>query len=48
MYVALLTREHSAYWWDEDGHEGYIAEFDLEAGVKTREFHITRIPTTWW
>jgi hypothetical protein len=44
LFVALLTRPHSSYWWDEDGHEGYIASFDLAKQVKDREFHITEDP----
>lgn len=36
LYLALLTREHSSYWWEEDQY-GFIATFDteLEALVKT-------------
>ncbi len=44
LFVALLTREHSCCWWDEDGHEGYIASFDLETQVKDRQFHIVEDP----
>jgi hypothetical protein len=43
LFVALLTRDHSSYWWDGD-HEGFIASFDLAARVKDREFHITEDP----
>lgn len=43
LFVALLTRPHSAYWWDDD-HEGYIASFDLDAQVKDRQFWINEDP----
>jgi len=44
LFVALLTREHSSTWWDEDGHEGYVASWDLATRTKDREFHITEDP----
>ena len=44
IYLALLTREHDAYWWDEDGHEGYIAEIDPETRSLVREFRINEDP----
>jgi hypothetical protein len=45
MYVALLTRPHDYYWWEESpGHVGYIAEFDLATRVKTRDFMINEDP----
>ena len=44
LFVALLTREHSSYWYDENGHEGYIASFDLERQVKDRQFWISEDP----
>lgn len=44
LFAALLTRDHSYYWWDEDGHEGYIASFDLATQVKDRQFHIVEDP----
>ncbi len=44
LYVALLAREHGSDWFDEDGHEGAIAEFDLDAGAKLREFTINEDP----
>ncbi|NIM52343.1 MAG: hypothetical protein GTO22_24380, partial [Gemmatimonadales bacterium] len=44
LFVALLTREHSSYWWDEDGHEGFVAGFDLATQEKDRQFHIVEDP----
>jgi hypothetical protein len=44
LYVALLTREHDYYWFDSEGQEGYIAEIDLNSGVKNREIHINSDP----
>jgi parallel beta-helix repeat protein len=44
IYLALLTREHDAYWWDRDGHEGYIAEIDPETRSLVREFRINEDP----
>lgn len=44
LYVALLTREHSAYWFDEDGHTGYVAEIDLDSLSKLREIQINEDP----
>lgn len=44
LYVALLTREHSSYWWDEDGHIGYIASINLETQVKDLEYVINEDP----
>ena len=44
LFVALLTREHSPYWWDEDGHIGYIASVDLSTQVKDREYVINEDP----
>ena len=43
LFVALLTREHSLYWWDGD-HEGYIASFELDLQVKDRQFWIAEDP----
>ncbi len=44
LYVALLTRDHSPYWRDEEGHEGYIASFNLQTQAKETEFHINEDP----
>ncbi len=44
LFVALLTRAHSEHWKDEEGHEGYIASFDLERQVKDRQFWISEDP----
>jgi sugar lactone lactonase YvrE len=38
LYAGLLTRTHDMFYFDEQ--HGFIAEFDLQAGVKTREFPI--------
>ena len=43
LYVALATRDHSAYWWEED-QNGFIAVFDLEKGEKLSEFEIAIDP----
>ena len=42
MYVALLRRGHSSYWFG--GHTNYIAEFDLVQKVKIKEFQILADP----
>jgi sugar lactone lactonase YvrE len=42
MYVALLRRPHSSYWFG--GHLSYIAEFNLATLVKTKEFDIDMDP----
>lgn len=42
MYVALLRRPHSSYWFG--GHSTALAEFDLDAGVKLREFDLAADP----
>src|SRR5207249_4577118 len=42
LFVALLTREHSDYWYDP--HEGWIASFDLQSQQMDRVFHITEDP----
>ena len=42
IYLALLTREHSSYWFDE--HEGYIAEIDPDTHSLVREFRINEDP----
>lgn len=42
LYVALLTRPHGSYYFDT--HRGYIAEFDLATGVKTREVEVALDP----
>lgn len=42
MYVALLKRPHSSYWFG--GHTSYIAEFDLVHRVKVKEFEILADP----
>jgi alpha-tubulin suppressor-like RCC1 family protein len=42
MYVALLRRNHSPYWFDVPTN--YVAEFDLVSQVKTREFQIQADP----
>ena len=44
MYVALLTREHSSGWYDEDGHTGAITVFDLETQTKVDQFMIEADP----
>jgi hypothetical protein len=44
MYVALLTRDHSLYWWDEDGHIGYIAVFDLATQTLVKQYQINEDP----
>ena len=45
LYVALLTRNHSPFWFDwQDPHEGYIAEIDLATGTHTRTFWIDEDP----
>ena len=44
LYVALLTREHSSYWYIQDGHQGYIAEIDLNTGTELRQFFINEDP----
>src|SRR5688572_14926328 len=38
LYVALPTREHSYYWFDN--HTGYVGEVNLELNEKTREFMV--------
>ena len=43
LYLGLLVREHSPYWWDGD-HEGYVASFDLSTRRKDREFWIAEDP----
>lgn len=43
LYVGLLTRPHSPYWWNDE-HEGYIASFDLDLQVKDRQFLIQADP----
>jgi len=45
LFAGLLTREHSGVWWDADGHEGYIASFDLSTMVEDRQFRITEDPS---
>ena len=40
LFAALLTRPHNR--WDDGG--GFIASFDLEAGVKDRQFRIAHDP----
>lgn len=42
MYVALLRRPHSSYWFG--GHTNYIAEFDLAQQAMTRQFTILADP----
>jgi len=42
MYVTLLRRPHSSYWFG--GHTNYIAEFDLTSQTKTKEFRIEADP----
>lgn len=42
LYLALLRRRHSPYWFEE--HIADIAEFDLERQVKVREFQIPADP----
>ena len=44
IYLALLTREHDAYWWDEDGHEGFIAEIDPDTRSLVKRFWINEDP----
>jgi hypothetical protein len=44
LYVALLTRPHNYTWWDSDGHEGYIAEIDLDTLEILRTFWINEDP----
>ena len=44
LFAGLLTREHSPYWWNEDGHEGYVASWDLATGVMDRYFWIAEDP----
>lgn len=43
LYVALLTQEHSSYYWEED-QEGYIAVFDLEQQARVRTFPVNTDP----
>jgi len=42
LYVALLTRPHDYYYFDT--HRGFVAEFDLVSGVKTRELEVALDP----
>jgi hypothetical protein len=42
LYVGLLTREHDTYWFGQQ--TGALAEYDLAAGVKLREFPVTIDP----
>jgi hypothetical protein len=44
LFVALAAREDNCCWDDEDGHEGYIASFDLVTHLKDREFRIAEDP----
>jgi len=44
LYVALLTRDHDPYWFDGDGHEGYVAGFNLANRTQDRYFRITEDP----
>lgn len=44
LYVALLTREHSSYWEDSEGHIGFIASFDLETQLKDRMVQVAADP----
>lgn len=44
LYVSLLTREHDSYWWNEDGHQGYIAEFDLSSQTLYNTLFINEDP----
>ena len=44
LYLALLTRNHDSNWRDEDGHEGYIATFELDAITKTNQYWINEDP----
>jgi len=48
LFVALLTREHSCCWWDEDGHEGYIASFDWDRRCRTGTSTSPKIPPACW
>jgi len=43
LYAALLTQDHSPYWWDED-QEGYIAEIDLDTSSHTNTFYVNIDP----
>lgn len=43
LYVTLLTREHSPYWYDGE-QEGSIARFDLDRQHKDRQFHVSIDP----
>jgi DNA-binding beta-propeller fold protein YncE len=43
LYVTLLTREHSSYYWEED-QVGFIARFDLARKLKDRQFEIPLDP----
>lgn len=43
LYVALLVREHSYYWW-ESGQEGYIAVIDLANQTLVNAFSIPTDP----
>lgn len=43
LYVALLTQEHSSYWWSEE-QNGYIAVFDLEKQSQVNLFEIQTDP----
>ncbi len=44
LYVALLTREHDYFWFDDEGHIGYIASIDLATQVKDIEYMINEDP----
>ena len=41
LYLALLTQEHSSYWWEEE-QNGYIAVFDL---AQQAQVNVYEIPT---
>ena len=43
LYAALLVREHSSYWWEED-QSGYIAVIDVENLSHEKTFSIATDP----
>ncbi|MDD1793022.1 PKD domain-containing protein [Enterovibrio sp. ZSDZ42] len=43
LYLALLTQQHSSYWWEAD-QNGFIAIFDLEQMAKVHTYEVKTDP----
>ena len=44
LYVVLLTREHSSFWFEDEGHTGDIAVIDLDTQTLVDQFTIDTDP----